>query len=155
MNDPKNKIYSFEELLKEKGYLVYTNVGSSMLPLLRARRDIIEVHAIDGRIQKYQVALYKRNGNYILHRCIVSNSSGYVFAGDNNIFKEYDVTDDMILGVMTRVIRNGKSIYMDNPWYKLYSHLWVDFFPIKVLILRIKNSLGRLKRGMSKNTRQL
>ena len=32
------KVYSFEEMLYEKGYIIYTNVGMSMLPLLRRKR---------------------------------------------------------------------------------------------------------------------
>ena len=38
------KPITFEELLEQNGYIVYTNVGRSMLPLLRQRRDIIEIH---------------------------------------------------------------------------------------------------------------
>ena len=37
--EPKVQFKTFEELLTQDGYLVYTNVGSSMLPLLRQRRD--------------------------------------------------------------------------------------------------------------------
>ena len=40
---PVIQFYSFEELLEKDGYIVYTNVGCSMLPLLRQRRDIIEI----------------------------------------------------------------------------------------------------------------
>lgn len=138
------KTYTFEEMLDEKGYIVYTNVGASMLPLLRARRDIIEIRPARGRINRYEVALYKRGDKYILHRCLEKLPNGrYVFAGDHNIFKEYDVTDDMILGVMTRVIRDGKSISVTDWKYKVYYHLWCDFYPMRVLILRAKAKLIR------------
>ena len=137
-----SKTYSFEELLEETGRIVYTNVGCSMMPLLRQRRDIIEITPKGpGRCSKYDVVLYKRGNRYILHRIISVTPSGYVIAGDHNTFKEYDVTDEMILGVMTRVIRNGKEIVPTDMLYKLYYHIWVDFYPIRVLILRTKSRI--------------
>lgn len=119
--------------------MVYTNVGVSMMPLLRQRRDLIEIHAKGpGRCQKYDVVLYKRGSKYILHRIIRVLGKGYWIAGDHNTFVEKDVTDDMILGVMTRVIRNGKSITPDNFWYRCYVHLWCDCYPLRMFILRGK-----------------
>ena len=125
-------------MLKEDGFLVYTNVGCSMLPLLRQRRDIIEIRPLAARPKKYDVVLYKRGDRYILHRIIKVLPDGYVIMGDHNTFKEYDVTDDMILGVMTRVVRDGKSITTTDWRYKLYYHIWVDFYPIRVFILKCK-----------------
>lgn len=117
--------------------MVYTAVGFSMMPLLRQRRDIIEIRKKEpDRCKKHDVVLYKRGEMYILHRILKVLPEGYLIAGDHNTFVERDVTDGMILGVMTRVIRNGKDIYMDNPWYRLYVHLWCDCWPLRMLILR-------------------
>ena len=115
-DEPRVQQVSFEELLEKDGVLVYTNVGCSMMPLLRQRRDIIEIRKKGPeRCKKYDVALYKRGEKYILHRVLKVLPDGYLIAGDHNTFVERDVTDKMILGVMTRVIRNGKDICMDNP----------------------------------------
>lgn len=136
MNEPKAKLTTFEELLARDGRFVYTNVGGSMLPLLRQRWDIIEIHAKGpDRCQKYDVVLYKRGGKYILHRVLKVLPDGYLIAGDNNDFIERDVTDDMILGVMTRVLRNGKSVTPDNFWYRCYVHLWCDCYPCRFFML--------------------
>jgi len=71
--------YSFEELLKKDGFIVYTNVGFSMMPLLRQRRDIIEIRAKGpGRCRKYDVVLYRRGEKYILHRILKVLPDGYV-----------------------------------------------------------------------------
>lgn len=136
MKTPETKQYSFERYIEDHGYLLYTNVGSSMLPFLREKRDIIEIRPVKGKVKKYEVALYRRGKIYILHRCIHASSAGYVFAGDHNTFKEYGVKDEDILGVMTRVIRSGHYVYPSNLFYKLYYHIWVDFFPIRVFFLR-------------------
>ena len=154
MEKPNCEFKTFESLLAEDGFIVYTNVGYSMLPLLRQRRDIIEIRPLAARPKKYDVVLYKRGDRYILHRVIKVLPDGYVIAGDHNTFKEYDVTDDMILGVMTRVIRDGKAITPDQPGYKFYYHLWVDFYPVRVAILRGKQlawrAMRKVKRSLSR-----
>ena len=134
----------FEEILDEQGYLVYTTRGASMMPLIRQHKDIVEIRPLTVRPKKYDVCLYRRGTKYILHRCISANP--LIFVGDRNIVKEYDVTESMLLGVMTRVIRDGKSIYPDNVLYKIYYHLWVDFFPVRVIILKV---YARFRSGLS------
>lgn len=151
MNEVQNRIYSFEELLAIQGYIVYTNVGYSMLPLLRQRRDIIEIRAKGpDRCHKYDAVLYKRGGRYILHRILKVCPNDYIIVGDHCIWREYGITDDMILGVLTRVIRNGKSITPDNLWYKLYVHLWCDFYHVRAGILVMIQIAKRLGHGVKK-----
>ena len=139
INKPDLQYFTFEELLNKEGYFVYTNVGYSMMPLLRQKRDIIEIRKREpGRCKKYDVVLYKYGDRYILHRILKVLPDRYIIAGDHNTFLDLPVTDDMILGVMTRVIQNGKSITPDNFWYKVYVHLWCDFYPIRFFLLKAK-----------------
>ena len=137
-NSNNSKQTTFEELLEQNGYIVYTNVGRSMMPLVRQRRDIIEIHKKGpDRCKKYDVVLYKRGERYILHRILEVLPDGkYIIAGDNNTFLEKDITDDQILGVMTRVIRDGKSIYADDKAYKAYVHLWCDAYQVRMGVLK-------------------
>ena len=140
---------TFEELLERQGYFVYTNLGNSMLPLLRPRRDVIEIRPKPApRCKKYDVVLYRRGGIYILHRVLKVLPEGYLIAGDHNTFLEKDVTDDMIIGVMTRVTRDGRPIGMDDLRYRLYVHLWSDFWPIRMAILRGKALAVRILRKL-------
>ncbi len=159
MKPPQAKVYSFEELLAQDGYLIYTNVGISMLPLLRQRRDVIEIRAKGpGRCGKYDIVLYRRGNKYILHRILKVLPQGYVIAGDHNTFREYDVTDGMILGTVHRIIRNGREITMDNRLYRLYVHLWCDFYPVRAGILsgkvRLWRLLSRIKRAVLKRGKE-
>ena len=137
---------TFEEALAQNGYLIYTARGISMMPLIRQKRDIVEIRPLTARPEKYDVILYKRMGKYILHRVLKVLPEGYVIAGDHNTFLETDVRDDMILGVMTRVIRNGKSITPDNRWYRLYMHLWCDAYPVRMFVLKCKAFVYRCLR---------
>lgn len=142
---------SFEELLDKDGYIVYTNVGVSMMPLLRQRRDIIEIRKKEpGRCRKYDAVLYKVGNRYILHRILKVRPDDYVILGDHCINLEYGITDEQILGVMTRIIRDGKEIHVTDPAYLLYVHLWCDFYPVRIAILRGK-SLARRAWNKLKN----
>ena len=63
-------------------------------------------------------------------------------------------TDDQIIGVLTGVIRDGKQISVTDRGYRFYTHLWCDFFYIRVTILRIKSFFARgirfIKRKLKK-----
>ena len=139
ISESDTQLLSFEDVLNEQGYFVYTNVGFSMMPLLRQKKDIIEIHKKgQGRCKKYDVVLYKRREQYVLHRILRVLPEGYLIAGDHCTFVERDIKDDNIIGVMTRVLRNGKYITPDNIWYKMYVHLWCDFYPARMFLIKAK-----------------
>ena len=61
---------SIEEVLLREGKYVGPTVGTSMLPMLKSGRDSIVVFPKGGRLNRLDVALYKRWLNYILHLVI-------------------------------------------------------------------------------------
>ena len=141
----------FEDVIERDGRLVYTNVGDSMRPLIRQDRDILIIEKPQGRLKKYDVPLYKRDsGQYVLHRVLKVRDSDYVICGDNRYNKEYGITDRHIIGVLTAVVRDGKEIPINDWWYRLYVHLWCDFFPIRALILKAKHFPKWLKRKLKR-----
>lgn len=143
---------TFEEELKEKGVLVYTNVGTSMRPLIRQGKDVMIIKSFDNccKLKKMDVPLYKReNGQYVLHRIIKVTKDGYVIRGDNTYSNEYGVTDHQIIGVLTGVIRNGKEISVNSFGYKVYSYLWLYTYYIRKVVVWMKR-----KNRLSKSTLQ-
>lgn len=143
---------TFEEELKEKGVLVYTNVGTSMRPLIRQGKDVMIIKSFDNccKLKKMDVPLYKReNGQYVLHRIIKVTKDGYVIRGDNTYSNEYGVTDHQILGVLTGVIRNGKEIGVNSFGYKVYSYFWLYTYYIRKVVVWMKR-----KNRLSKSTLQ-
>lgn len=143
---------TFEEELKEKGVLVYTNVGTSMRPLIRQGKDVMIIKSInDGcKLKKMDVPLYKReNGQYVLHRIIKVTKDGYVIRGDNTYLNEYGVKDNQILGVLSGVIRNGKEISVNSFGYKVYSYFWLYTYYIRKVVVWMKR-----KNRLSKSTLQ-
>ena len=162
---------TFEEELDRYGQLVYTGEGDSMLPMLRGKRDllIIAKRPVDAvgqpvRLKKYDVVLYKRGGTYITHRIVkVLPADGkrprrltrrglrpvtgdYVIAGDHNPFREYDIREEQILGVLTAFVRDGREISVADRRYRLYVHLWCGCFPLRAAVLRVRGKLRALLR---------
>jgi len=141
----------FEDVIERDGRLVYTNVGDSMRPLIRQDRDILIIEKYEGRLKKYDVPLYKRDsGQYVLHRVLKVRENDYVICGDNRYYKEYGITDRHIIGVLTAVVRNGKEVPITDWRYRIYVHLWCDFFPIRALILKAKHFPKWLKRKLKR-----
>ena len=85
----------FEEVLEKKGVIAYTNVGVSMLPLLRENRDIMIIRKRGAdRLKKYDAVLFVRpevqdQSCYVLHRILKVLEDGYWIVGDNCVSGEY------------------------------------------------------------------
>ena len=111
----------FEHEIQSKGYIVYTNEGDSMMPLLRQHRDIMVIKKITEPLKKYDAVLFKRPiGAYVLHRIIkVCGSGQYRIAGDNRHFSEI-VPEEWIIGILSEVIKDGRHISVDSAEYKKY-----------------------------------
>lgn len=142
---------TFEEQISQHGQLVYTNVGDSMMPLLRQNKDLMVIsRKPEGRLKKYDVPLYKRDsGQYVLHRILKVREEDYVICGDNRWCREYGIQDCHIIGVLTAIVRDGKTIPVTDKRYLRYVHLWCDFFYIRAAILQLKNLAFRIRRKMN------
>lgn len=137
---------TFEEELNRTGHLIYSNVGDSMLPLIRQGRDLLVIEKTHGaRLNKYDIPLYKRDsGQYVLHRILKVRENDYVICGDNRYNKEYGITDRHIIGVLIKVIRDGRELDFHSFRYRAYMFLWCGLFPVRAFVLRVKHYLKRL-----------
>ena len=136
---------TFEDQLAINGKLIYTNKGDSMMPLIKQDRDLLIIEPVNGRLKKYDVPLYKRDsGQYVLHRILKVRDSDYFICGDNRLVKEYGITDRHIIGVMKAVVRKGREVSVSNWKYRLYVHIWCDFFPIRGFIIHAVSKLKRM-----------
>lgn len=148
-----NNVRRIEDVLKEDGVFVSTTVGVSMYPMLRNRKDTIIVRPYEGRLKKYDVPLYKRGSNYVLHRIIEVRPDSYVICGDNCEQKEYGITDEQILGVLTGFYRNSKQVNMDGWGYKLYARIWCKTLPIRRLRGRARRAASKVWRYIKKGAK--
>ncbi|SEH88074.1 hypothetical protein SAMN02910265_03176 [Ruminococcus flavefaciens] len=140
---------TFEEQLAKNGKFIYTNKGDSMMPLIKQGSDLLIIEPVHGRLKKYDVPLYKRDsGQYVLHRILKVRKNDYVICGDNRWIKEYGICDRHIIGVLTAVVRNGKEVSVHDRKYKLYVHLWCDFFPVRAFIVHVVSKLKRMAKNI-------
>ncbi len=135
---------SFEQVIAERGELIYTNVGDSMYPLIKPR-DLLVIKKPELPLKRLDIPLYKRdNGQYVLHRIIKVRKEDYLICGDNRVYAESGITDKHIIGVLTDIIRNEKTISVYTPSKRIYAHLYSDFMPIKRLLFRCAHVFKRL-----------
>lgn len=142
---------SIEEQLKRDGSIVHAIKGVSMLPLLRQGIDVAVIEKKgEARCKKYDVPLYRRGDQYVLHRIFEVRENDYVICGDNCTFYEYGITDDDIIGVMSGVIREGKFISVDDEWYKKYVKRICGVFPLRIAYRRTRYFVHKALRRIFK-----
>lgn len=99
----------FEDVIAEQGRLVYTSEGDSMSPLIR-EGNLLVIEAVKAPLKVGDVPLYKRDsGQYVLHRIVEVKKGKYAMKGDNRTAVEKGITDKHIIGVLTGIVRNGKT----------------------------------------------
>ena len=144
-----NKAFSFAEYLQTHETLTYTNVGVSMLPLLRQGRDLFTVRKKGlERCKAGDVVLYRRNQQYVLHRVVEARPDDYVILGDNCTSKEYGIRDGDILGVMTGFVRNGREHSVSEWGYRLYACVWLHTIGARLFLKRRRIALSRRLKGV-------
>ena len=103
---------------------------------------IIEKRDMRQRLKKYDVVLFERpNGENVMHRIVDVLDDGYLILGDNCINKEY-VKEEAVIGIMTGLIRNNKTIKVTDRGYRFYSKLWYALYPLRRPLMRIRNRNG-------------
>ena len=136
-----------EEVLAAEEVFVTTTSGMSMYPMLRHRRDTVVIRPVCGRLKKYDVPLYRRGDEYVLHRIIRVNGDGtYDIRGDNCFLVERSIPEDCVIGYLDGFTRGEKEIRMDSFGYRIYSRVWVTLHPIICIFKRCKEVMGKMCR---------
>lgn len=136
-----------EALLERDGRLVYRTKGVSMEPMLRENRDLVIIRTPESRLKKYDVALYKRRGDFVLHRVIGVEKDHYRILGDNTYSVE-KVPFDSVIGVLTEFRRKGKDHSVTDRGYMIYARFWCAIYPLRHLAVRCRGKLGAIKRRL-------
>lgn len=145
---PLSEIESImRESMTDGGCFSVVTAGTSMMPLLRNRKDTVVLVKPTGRLSKYDIPLYKRDsGQYVLHRVLKVTNSGYHMCGDNQLSVEKGITDSQIIAVVSEIVRNGKTIEVKESFsYRLYVFFWCKCFFIRFCLLKFKGLLMRVK----------
>ena len=138
---------SFEDILERDGVLVYKTRGRSMEPLLREGRDLVTIHRADAPLKKYDVALYRRGEQYVLHRVIKVLDDRYLIRGDNTYTLE-TVPCEAVIGVVEAFKRRGRDIPAANRLYGLYTRFWTFIYPLRLACFRLVSGLKTVARKL-------
>ena len=121
--------------------------GVSMLPMLRQRKDAVEIGPVKEPLRKYDLPVYQYpSGKYVMHRIVKVERDHYVCLGDNTYEYEH-IRPEQILAVVVAFRRGEKRISVENFGYRCYSKFWVGIFPLRKLLKRAKGWLRRKFRG--------
>lgn len=119
---------NIELCINELGYAVVLTEGTSMLPLLKEGKTLVEVEAKNPKqFKKGDVVLYRKNdGTLVLHRIIKAESENvFTVLGDHQYKNAQQVNKEQILAVMTGFITNGRYVDEKTRWYRIYKKIWV------------------------------
>lgn len=115
------------EQLDSGGTASFAVHGTSMLPLLRDRKDQVRIKRLDEAPRKYDIIFYRRdNGDFILHRIVGVEPEGFVCRGDNQTDNEFPVMRENIIGIVTHYNTGGKWKSVGSSGQKIYSRIWVN-----------------------------
>ena len=141
------KTYSAETVLREKEFLSETVFGTSMLPLLKENRDTVVIENITQSLRKYDVVLFRRGEQLVLHRITKVMDGYFIIRGDNCICGE-KVLPNQIIGIMTHFSRKGKQYAVNNKIYQLYSRIGTKGYFFALMIAKnLRILLRKVKKG--------
>ena len=152
-NIKKVSLEAFEPLIREKlssgGTVQIPITGTSMLPLLVQGRDSV-ILSPASEIKINDIIFYKRDdGHFVLHRVVGKDNKGYILCGDNQWVKEYGITDQHIIGVVTEMICDGINKKVDDADYIKYCNRLTKTMPIRKPLVKILSKTRAIKRKMS------
>lgn len=132
---------TLEQTLKEEGQILTVALGVSMLPCIRAKKDILHLVSVNQPPELYDIVLYRRkNGALILHRILGRNDSGYVLCGDNQYLLESGIKEQQILGVLQGFYRGDDYIECGkDPGYQIYVRIWCFSLTLRKWLLYLMN----------------
>lgn len=125
--------------------------GISMYPILRHRRDTVELVKPE-RLRRGDLVLYQRDsGQYILHRIITKPKDGaFICCGDNQWIAE-QVRSQQVIALVDTYLRDGKRICAHSLSCRLYVWVWVGLFPVRRPLLWMRRRLGRIRHQLCKH----
>ena len=131
---------NIERSIKELGYAVVPITGTSMLPLLKEGRDLVDLEPCSQeRLKKGDVVLYKKNdGTLVLHRIIkTENGEFFTVLGDHHFNNDEWVNKNQIIAVACGFFIKGRYVTEKTRWYRMYKKIWLCNLNFRRIILAV------------------
>lgn len=130
------------EALAQGGSFLLTVTGNSMRPTLVPGRDQVCLCA-PVNLKKGDIIFFRRpTGEYILHRIIRLCPEEITVNGDSQTWTER-VLPGQVIGVVSRVLRNGKWVDTQSAAARAYSLLWPKTRSLRPGLIRLKQKLRK------------
>ena len=118
-----------ELCIKELGCAIVPTRGTSMLPLLKEGKTLVELVDKDQKqLKKGDIVLYKKNdGTLVLHRIIKAEGSDtFIVLGDHQFKNAERVNQNQIIAVAEGFFVNGRYVDETTRWYRIYKKIWLS-----------------------------
>ena len=122
------------QLLNEGREVVFTPLGSSMLPFIRGGKDSVTLRKKDTA-EVGDIVLVRLPGRYVLHRIIALDGEKVTLMGDGNLVGTEICTLADIMGTVTLIQRGKRSVVPGN------GRFWRVLKPFRRYILGVYRRL--------------
>lgn len=129
--------------LETYGQFVGTTVGVSMRPMIKSGKDIVVISSKIRRLNVYDVALYKRGEENVLHRVLEVKENGYVTRGDNCLQNEF-VPEENVIGVLETYFKGKKQVDLKSKEYFKYVKRRLKYYPLRKFFFTLKQKIKEL-----------
>ena len=127
------------ELIRGGHSVTLTARGNSMNPFIVDYRDrLVLSPCSEDQLHPGAVVLAETDNNrYVLHRILYRQGDKLTLLGDGN-FNQTEQTDTKhVIGILTAVIRKGRTFYTDSYIWIFYSRWWMELRPVRRILLAI------------------
>lgn len=137
------------EQLEQGKRVCFTVSGSSMMPWIVNNRDSVElISAKNIQLKKGDIILFQPlKHKYVLHRIIKVCSTGYLTAGDGNLYADGIASKESVIAKAVSIRRKGKEIDCEKIRWKIVFHIWMLLFPVRGYLLKGIGRMGRFRRS--------
>ena len=150
--DTTDNFFNIEQLLRDGNTIKLKPQGYSMYPLFYPGRDEAIIEPVDpSDLRRGDVALYRRRQSIlVLHRIWKIRDQKFYMVGDNQSEIEGPLDPDQFLGRLCGFVRNGHTISVKNPLYRILSSLWLRMLPVRPVVYRTTRRLRQIKKKITR-----
>lgn len=127
------------ELIRQGRTVTLTARGNSMNPFIADRRDQVMLGpCTEADLQPGAVVLAEdTHHRYVLHRIIHREGDALTLLGDGNVGQTEQTDIHHVMGLLTAVIRKGRTYPTDGTVWQRYSRWWKRLTPVRRWLLAI------------------
>lgn len=134
------------ELIRQGRTVTLTARGNSMNPFIVDRRDrVVLSPCTDAQLQPGAVVLALTNDHrYVLHRIVRRQGDELTLLGDGNLHQTERTDTSRVIGLLTAVIRKGRTYPTNGAVWLHYSRWWRRLTPVRRWLLAIFRRILRM-----------